>query len=132
MQVHPQIENAAKVLEGATLTRDELVAVAREVKGGDLLDLLSLADKVRRKFAPGFHACSILNAKSGKCGENCRFCAQSAFYAAPIETYPLLPPEKVLAEMKKKDNLQQAAVGICGATSTPQWLMERVAEKIGE
>ena len=97
MQVHPRIENAAKVLEGATLTRDELVAVAREVKGGDLLDLLSLADKVRRKFAPGFHACSILNAKSGKCGENCRFCAQSAFYAAPIETYPLLPPEKVLA-----------------------------------
>ena len=97
MKVHPRIEDAARVLDGATLTRDELVALAREVEEGDLLDLLSLADKVRRKFAPGFHCCSIINAKSGRCGENCRFCAQSAFHSAPIESYPLLPPEKVLA-----------------------------------
>jgi len=97
MKLHPQIENAARVLDGAVLTRDELVAVAREVRGDDLLDLVSLANKVRRKFAPGFHACSIINAKSGRCAENCRFCAQSAFHATEIERYPLLPPEKVLS-----------------------------------
>ena len=94
--LHPLVENAYKVLEGGTLKRAEALALAENVEGADVLDLVSLANKVRRKFAPPFHRCSIVNAKSGKCGENCRFCAQSGHHAAAIETYPLRSPEEIL------------------------------------
>ena len=93
--LHPLVENAYKVLNGGTLERAEALALAENVEGADVLDLVSLANKVRRKFAPPFHRCSIVNAKSGKCGENCRFCAQSGHYAAKIESYPLLAKDDV-------------------------------------
>lgn len=101
MKLHPYIENAYKVLEGGELTKDEAYGLAREIGGEDLPDLLSLANKVRNRFAPGLHSCSIINAKSGKCGENCRFCAQSAFHDCGIETWPLLAPEKILQSARR-------------------------------
>ena len=101
MKIHPLIGDAYRVLEGAVLGREELLALAREIRGEDLLDLISLANKVRKKFAPAWSRCSIINAKSGKCGENCRFCAQSGHHNSQIETYPLLEPEKVLAAARE-------------------------------
>ena len=100
MRIHPLIENAAKVLEGGTLDRDEALALAREIRGTDLMDLLSLANKVRCRYAPRTGCCSIINAKSGKCGENCRFCAQSAHHRTEAECYPLLDAETVLNAAK--------------------------------
>lgn len=96
MILNPLIENAYKVLDGGELSRGEALALAREIEGEDLLDLLSLANKVRKRFAPAFHKCSIINARSGRCSERCRFCAQSATFPTHIETYPLLEPEAVL------------------------------------
>jgi len=101
MMIHPLIENAYKVLSGEELTRAEALALAAEIQGPDILDLVSLANKVREKFAPAFHSCSIINAKSGKCAQNCRFCAQSAHHSTAIETYPLLSPEETLAAAEK-------------------------------
>ena len=94
--IHPLIRKAYAVLDGQPISRETALAIAREIRGADLLDLISLANKVRLKFAPDLHSCSIINAKSGKCRENCRFCAQSAAYDTGIETYPLLAPEAVL------------------------------------
>ncbi len=105
MQLHPAIENAARVLDGATLSRNDALRLAEEVSGEDILDLVSLANKVRKKFAAPFTPCSILNAKSGVCAQNCRFCAQSAHYHTGIETYPLLEPDEVLdAARRARDN----------------------------
>lgn len=101
MPIHPLIENAYKVLDGEELTKQEVLALAEEIEGQDLLDLISLANKVRKKFAPSFHSCSIINAKSGKCAQNCRFCAQSAHWGTAIETYPLLSAEETLAAAEK-------------------------------
>ena len=101
MHIHPDIANAYKVLEGGELTRREANELAEHINGADILDLVSLANKVRSRFAPNFGACSIINAKSGRCGQNCRFCAQSAHYDTGIETYELLPPEKVLATARE-------------------------------
>ncbi len=94
--LHPRILEAGKALEGGSLTRQEALALAEEIHHDDILDLISLANKVRKKFASPIVPCSILNAKSGVCPQNCRFCAQSAHHHTGIETYPLLPKEKVL------------------------------------
>ena len=94
--LNPLIENAYKVLNGEELTYEEALALAEKIEGEDILDLVSLANKVRHKFAGPSVPCSILNAKSGLCHQNCRFCAQAADHHTGIETYPLLPKEEVL------------------------------------
>ena len=40
--------------------------------------------------------CAIVNAKSGRCPEDCAFCAQSAHHQTQIETYTLMEPREIL------------------------------------
>lgn len=87
--LHPLVAEAYSVLEARPLPR-RLADALSALKGPDLLDLLSLAHKVRLKFAPPHHACTIMNAKSGACTEDCRFCAQSAHHDAAIDRYGLV------------------------------------------
>lgn len=98
--LNKDIENAYKVLDGGTLTKGEAAAIDKSVKGNDILDLMSLANKVRDKFRPETQVCSILNAKSGVCSQNCKFCAQSAHHNTNIETYPLVTKEQALEALK--------------------------------
>lgn len=95
MRLHPDIEHAYKVLDGEELSATEALALTK-ISGCDILDLVSLANKVRDKFAPEIVPCSIINAKSGVCSQNCKFCAQSGFHSTGIETYELLEPEKIV------------------------------------
>lgn len=99
--LNPIIENAYQVLEGEALTREEALEIAGQIDGDDILDLVSLANKVRRKYAGEIRACSILNAKSGVCAQNCRFCAQSKYHDTGIETYELVSKEDALAAARK-------------------------------
>ena len=101
MNINPHILNAYKVLDGKELSRDEAVELTRSVGADDLLDLVSLTNKVRKKFGPKFTACSIVNARSGRCSQDCRFCAQSGRHLTQIETYPLIQPETALEAAKK-------------------------------
>lgn len=52
--------------------------------------------------------CGITNAKSGKCSEDCKFCAQSSFYITDIPSYPLKPAKQMIAEAAgaKKDGAE--------------------------
>jgi biotin synthase len=45
--------------------------------------------------------CSIINAKSGKCSEDCRFCVQSAHYHTAAPVYPLKEREEVVAAARE-------------------------------
>lgn len=101
MHLHSEIENAYKVLEGESLSREEALALVTQIHGADVLDLVSLANKVRQKFAAQMPPCSIINAKSGKCEQNCRFCAQSAHHDTGVTTYELLSKEEVMAAAKR-------------------------------
>ncbi|MCX8076412.1 MAG: biotin synthase BioB [Aquificaceae bacterium] len=57
-----------------------------------------LAQKVKNHFQPPdkIEFCSIINAKSGACSEDCGFCAQSKFYKTPINVYNLVPKHEIL------------------------------------
>ena len=101
--LHPQIAAAYRVLEtGEPISHAEALLLA-ELPGELALDLASLANKVKNRYGSGpeaLHACSIMNAKSGVCGENCRFCAQSRHNRADIEVYDLVDEESVLIEAR--------------------------------
>ncbi|SET02909.1 biotin synthase BioB [[Clostridium] polysaccharolyticum] len=88
------------VLEGKLLTEEE----ALQLVEADLEELCKGADEIRKHFCgDAFDICTIINGKSGKCSENCKYCAQSAYYKTEVETYPLLPAEKVLEQAKYND-----------------------------
>ena len=59
--------------------------------------LCEAADRIRRALC-GNHAdlCSIINGRSGRCPENCKFCAQSVHNHTGIEEYGFLDEEKIL------------------------------------
>ena len=62
-----------------------------------LAELAARADAARREHAgPTLELCTLLNARSGRCGEDCKFCAQSARYATSSPEYPLVDREAML------------------------------------
>lgn len=67
-------------------------------------EILELSNAVRVKnFHNKVELCSIQNVKSGKCSEDCVYCAQSARYDTDIEEYDFISPEKVIKEALKYD-----------------------------
>lgn len=86
-----------KVLTSGTLTKDEALRLYQE----NAAALGKAADEIRQKFCgSSFDLCTIVNAKSGKCPEDCKYCAQSAHYPTAVKTYPLLAAETMAAEAK--------------------------------
>ncbi|RJR30169.1 MAG: biotin synthase BioB [Desulfobacteraceae bacterium] len=69
-----------------------LLTVADE----DILSLIAGADRLRRaRFANQVHLCTICNGKSGRCSEDCSFCAQSAFARTDAPVYGIMPEEQM-------------------------------------
>jgi biotin synthase len=59
--------------------------------------LLSWGGRIRDRFRGGaIDLCAIVNAKSGRCSEDCAFCAQSARYTTGAEVFPLLDTTDIL------------------------------------
>ncbi|GAB6180092.1 biotin synthase BioB [Desulfotomaculum defluvii] len=86
-----------KVLDGALLSKEEAMIIAN----APLEEICAAANEIREHFCGNnFDICSIINGKSGRCSENCKYCAQSSFYGTQIEQYPLLDTE-ILVEQAK-------------------------------
>jgi biotin synthase len=63
-----------------------------------VFDLFAGADMIRESyFGREIHLCTICNAKSGRCSEDCAFCSQSAFARTDAPVYPLLTKDKLQA-----------------------------------
>jgi len=60
--------------------------------------------------------CSIINAKSGQCSEDCRFCMQSAHFKTDTPVYPLKTAEEIVAAAKqaKKDGASHFSIVTSG------------------
>ena len=78
------------------ITREEAIFLSR-IPNNDMetLNLLfDAADQIREAFCGKyFDLCTIINAKSGKCSENCKYCAQSSHFKTGAETYGLVSKE---------------------------------------
>ena len=76
------IEKAVETLrDGGSLSEEELNLLA----GEPLPQLRQAADALRKTFCgDAFDLCTIFNGKSGRCSEDCKYCAQSACYETEI------------------------------------------------
>lgn len=68
--------------------------------------LIAAASEIREYFkGKNINLCGIVNAKSGRCAENCKFCAQSSHYKTETPVYPLLSAEEIINQaVKAKEN----------------------------
>jgi biotin synthase len=78
-----------------------------------LQELVVQANGVRRKFTGNkLELCSILNARSGLCPEDCKFCAQSAKHHADISIYPLKEKKEIVRAAEKAKGIGAEKFGI--------------------
>ena len=81
------------ISSGEGITQEEAEALAA---GTGTEVLLHASEKVTSACASHrFDTCSIINAKSGRCPEDCRWCAQSAHYRTSATVYPLKDREEM-------------------------------------
>ena len=84
-----------KIINGIDITYNEALSLIN----APFDELLNCADEIREHFCKNiFDVCSIINAKSGRCSEDCKFCAQSAHYKTNISEYPLQDKDKIVKE----------------------------------
>ena len=91
---------------------EKIIAGERLKRGDDfefcltapLEDLQRGAHLIQKNFC-GNHIdlCTIINGKSGRCGENCKYCAQSACHKTGVEEYDFLPAAEILAAAKMNE-----------------------------
>ena len=94
-------EYKEKVLNGEFLSKAEAMILA----DAPLKELCTAANKIREHFCGNnFDICTIINGKSGKCSEDCKYCAQSVFYSTETENYPLLDTKEILEQAKYNDD----------------------------
>ena len=79
-------------------------------------DLEQLLEKASKYIKNEVEFCSLINARSGKCSQDCKYCAQSAHYRTDIEEYPLISKEEVLkaAEEARTNGVIRFAVVTSG------------------
>jgi len=90
------------ILKGNQISFDEAIEL---YKSQDKELLYKSAGEIRDTFAgKKFDTCSILNARSGKCSENCKWCSQSVHHNTNIEVYDVISSKEALEVAKQNDN----------------------------
>ncbi len=80
------------------LTKEELLDLYN-------MDLDALLAKAAEYHSNKIEFCSIVNARNGKCSQNCKYCAQSSHYRTEIESYPLVELDVIKqAALESKSN----------------------------
>ncbi|OGW73481.1 MAG: biotin synthase BioB, partial [Nitrospirae bacterium RIFCSPHIGHO2_02_FULL_40_19] len=87
---------AERVQEIGSIDKEYALELSRAA-GLDIFKLFYLANLTRIKYRGNkVDLCSIVNAKSGACPEDCSFCAQSVHSRTDVKAYPLITEEKIL------------------------------------
>ncbi len=85
---------AEEIIAGKRLGREDDLSFLFD---GDIDQLCSAANHIREELLGNrVNLCSIVNGKSGRCSEDCKYCAQSAHNHAQIEEYPFLSVDELM------------------------------------
>ena len=101
-----------KIWSGDDILKEEAILLYQE----PLEELCQAANEIREHFCQNrFDICTIINGKSGKCSEDCKYCAQSAYYHTSAKEYPLLDTKEIVRQAKY--NAQQGVLRYSIVTS---------------
>ena len=105
---------ADEIIGGRRITREDDLNMFLTC---DLKELCQGADKIREAFVgEKVDLCSIINGRSGRCPEDCKYCAQSAHNHTECEIYDFLPEEKILeaCKMNESEGVNRFAIVTAG------------------
>ncbi len=94
-----------RILSGEYINFQEAMTLT-ELRNNEEIEQLCLsANNIRKTFCGNkVDLCSIMNAKSGRCSEDCKFCAQSVHYNTNAEVYDLVSKEAALKIAKENES----------------------------
>jgi biotin synthase len=91
-----------KILDGGEASAEDGALLIGLTDPAAVRWLLAWGGRVRDRFrGDAVDLCAIVNAKSGRCPEDCAFCSQSARYATGAEAYPLLDTAAILEAQER-------------------------------
>lgn len=105
---------ADEIIGGRRITREDDLNMFLTC---DLKELCQGADKIREAFVgEKVDLCSIINGRSGRCPEDCKYCAQSAHNHTACEIYDFLPEEKIIeaCKMNESEGVNRFAIVTAG------------------
>ncbi len=112
------LELAEEIINGRRITREDDLSYFLTC---DLEELCEGADKLREAFiGDKVDLCSIINGRSGRCPEDCKYCAQSAYHHTDCEVYDFLPEEEILAacQMNEREGVDRFSIVTSGRALT--------------
>lgn len=93
---------AQEIVDGRRITSEDDLSFFLTC---DLKELCQGADLIRdRLVGDKVDLCSIINGRSGRCPEDCKYCAQSAHHHTSCEVYDFLDEEKILEVCKRNES----------------------------
>lgn len=96
------LELAEEIINGRRIKRQDDLTFFLNC---DLDELCEGADRIRKHFVGDkVDLCSIINGRSGKCPEDCKYCAQSAHNHTDCEVYDFLPEEDIVKACKLNES----------------------------
>ena len=109
------------------------VSELSNARGADLWDLFAAANRVREHFRGStVDICSIVNAKSGACTEDCAYCAQSIHHSTNAPVYPLISVDRMAeaAKSAKKNGAKRFCIVTSGRGIESRDDLENIAKGI--
>jgi biotin synthase len=95
-----------RVLSGYEIDFDEALEAEKVIDDDNLSLAVRLANEVREHFLGNkADLCSITNARSGMCEQDCKFCSQSVHNSAQIDIYPMRQPEDLLEDARRAEKI---------------------------
>ena len=101
-----------RIINGEVITHAEALELS-QMEGSALFPLFCAANRIKEHFVGDkVYLCSIINAKSGRCPENCSFCAQSAHHKTDAPVYSLVDEDRMVACAHEAEKNGSSCYGI--------------------
>lgn len=101
-----------KAVDKKNYTKEELLRLYN-------LPLEELLAESSKYMSNNIEFCSLINARNGKCSQNCKYCAQSSHYCTNIESYPLVDIQEVIKAAKESKGNKVSRFAIVTSGKTP-------------